>query len=40
VWCVGHWFGNTESAHGRAVMLRRLGGSLLLLCAIFLLTLR
>jgi hypothetical protein len=37
VWVVGHWFGNTESARGRAVMLRRLGGALLLLAAILLL---
>ncbi len=40
VWCVGHWFGNTERGRGRAVMLRRLGASLLLLSAIFLLTRR
>lgn len=40
VWTIGHWFGNTESARGRSVMLRRLGGSLLLLSAIFLLTRR
>ncbi len=40
VWGVGHWFGNTESAHGRAVMLRRLAGALLLLSAILLLTQR
>ena len=40
VWVVGHWFGNTEGAHGRAVMLRRLAGSLLLLSAIFMLTRR
>ena len=40
VWCVGHWFGNTERARGRSVMLRRLAGSLLLLSAIFLLTRR
>lgn len=37
VWMIGHWFGNTESAQGSRVMLRRLGGSLLLLSAIFLL---
>jgi len=40
VWVIGHWFGNTESEQGRRVMLRRLGGSLLLLSAIFLLTRR
>jgi drug/metabolite transporter (DMT)-like permease len=40
VWCVGHWFQNTESARGRGVMLRRLAGSLLLLSAILLLTRR
>jgi drug/metabolite transporter (DMT)-like permease len=40
VWCVGHWFGNTESTRGRSVMLRRLGGALLLLSAILLLTRR
>ena len=34
VWTVGHWFGNAERAHGRAVMLRRLAGSTLLLAAI------
>jgi drug/metabolite transporter (DMT)-like permease len=38
VWCVGHWFGNTERTRGRGVMLRRLAGSLLLLSAIFILT--
>jgi drug/metabolite transporter (DMT)-like permease len=36
VWTIGHWFGNIERTQGRAVMLRRLGGSLLLLAAIFL----
>ena len=40
VWWVGHWFGNTESGRGPAIMLRRLGGALLLLSAIFLLTRR
>jgi drug/metabolite transporter (DMT)-like permease len=40
VWTVGHWFGNTERARGPAIMLRRLAGSLLLLCAIFLLARR
>ena len=40
VWTVGHWFGNVERTHGRAVMLRRLGGSLLLLAAIFLIVQR
>lgn len=34
VWTIGHWFGNFERAHGRAIMLRRLGGSALLLVAI------
>jgi drug/metabolite transporter (DMT)-like permease len=34
VWTVGHWFGNVERAHGPAIMLRRLLGSLLLLAAI------
>ena len=34
VWTVGHWFGNTERAHGRAVMGRRLAASALLLAAI------
>jgi drug/metabolite transporter (DMT)-like permease len=38
VWTIGSWFGNAERGHGRAVMLRRLGGSLLLLAAIFLIT--
>lgn len=40
VWTVGHWFGNVEHAHGRAVMLRRLAGSLLLLSAIALIVRR
>ena len=40
VWAIGHWFGNTESAQGRRVMLRRLGGAMLLLSASFLLTRR
>ena len=34
VWSVGHWFGNAERTQGRAVMLRRLAGSALLLAAI------
>jgi drug/metabolite transporter (DMT)-like permease len=34
VWTIGHWFGNVERTQGRAVMLRRLFGSLLLLAAI------
>ena len=34
VWTVGHWFGNVERTQGRAVMLRRLAGSALLLAAI------
>lgn len=34
VWTVGHWFGNAERTHGRAVMARRLAGSALLLLAI------
>lgn len=38
VWSIGHWFGNTERAHGRGVMLRRLAASLLLLSAILLIT--
>ena len=40
VWTVGHWFGNIERSHGRAVMLRRLAGSALLLAAIALITQR
>ena len=36
VWTIGHWFGNVERAHGRAIMLRRLFGSALLLAAILL----
>ena len=36
VWSVGHWFGNAERTQGRAVMLRRLAGSALLLAAIVL----
>jgi len=36
VWTIGHWFGNAERGHGRAVMLRRFGGSMLLLAAIVL----
>lgn len=38
VWTIGHWFGNTERSHGRAVMVRRLCGSALLLAAIALIT--
>jgi drug/metabolite transporter (DMT)-like permease len=38
VWSIGHWFGNEERTRGRAVMLRRLFGSLLLLGAIALIT--
>jgi drug/metabolite transporter (DMT)-like permease len=34
VWTVGHWFGNAERSQGRAIMLRRLAGSTLLLAAI------
>jgi drug/metabolite transporter (DMT)-like permease len=40
VWTIGGWFGNVERAQGRAVLFRRLGGSLLLLAAIFLITRR
>jgi drug/metabolite transporter (DMT)-like permease len=40
VWTIGSWFGNAERAHGRAVMIRRLAGSLLLLAAILLITRR
>lgn len=40
VWAVGPLFGNTERGRGRAIMLRRLGGALLLLSAIFMLTRR
>ena len=40
VWTVGHWFGNVERTRGRAVMLRRLAGSLLLLGAIALIVRR
>lgn len=40
VWTIGPWFGNTERAHGRAVMTRRLAGSLILLGAIVLITRR
>ena len=36
VWTIGSWFGNAERGRGRAVMLRRFAGSLLLLAAIFL----
>lgn len=36
VWTIGHWFGNAERSHGRAVMMRRLAASLLILAAIFL----
>ena len=34
VWSIGHWFSNTERLMGRAVLLRRLVGSALLLAAI------
>ena len=34
VWTIGHWFSNVERTQGRAVMVRRLAGSLLLLAAI------
>jgi drug/metabolite transporter (DMT)-like permease len=40
VWTVGHWFGNAERMHGRAVMVRRFAGSLLLLGAILLIARR
>lgn len=40
VWTVGHWFGNVERTRGRAVMLRRFAGSLLLLAAIALIVRR
>jgi len=40
VWTIGHWFGNRESGHGRAVMIRRCAGSTLLLAAIFLIARR
>lgn len=40
VWTIGPWFGNTEREHGRAVMTRRLIGSLILLSAIVLVTRR
>ena len=40
VWTIGHWFGNAERMHGRAVMVRRFAGSLLLLGAILLITRR
>jgi drug/metabolite transporter (DMT)-like permease len=34
VWIFGHWFANAERTHGRAVMLRRLAGSALILVAV------
>jgi drug/metabolite transporter (DMT)-like permease len=34
VWCIGHWFQNREREVGRAVMIRRLLGSALLLFSI------
>lgn len=40
VWTVGHWFANVERTRGRAVMLRRFAGSLLLLAAIALIVRR
>jgi drug/metabolite transporter (DMT)-like permease len=36
VWTIGPWFGNAERGRGRAVMLRRFAGSMLLLGAILL----
>lgn len=36
VWSIGHWFDNEERAQGKAIMLRRLLGSALLLVAIVL----
>lgn len=36
VWTIGSWFGNAERGRGRAVMLRRFAGSMLLLGAILL----
>ena len=36
VWSVGHWFSNTEKSVGSAIMLRRLLGAALLLCAVLL----
>lgn len=36
VWAIGPMFGNLERDHGTRVMLRRLGGALLLLIAVFL----
>jgi drug/metabolite transporter (DMT)-like permease len=40
VWTIGHWFGNAERTHGRAVMIRRFAGSMLLLGAIVLIARR
>jgi drug/metabolite transporter (DMT)-like permease len=34
VWLVGHWWGNTERHAGRAVMIRRVAGAVMLLGAI------
>ena len=36
VWVFGHWLGNNEPSAGKAIMLRRLTGAVLLLAAIFL----
>jgi drug/metabolite transporter (DMT)-like permease len=36
VWVIGHWFDNSERAHGPRVMLRRLLGAAMLLSAVFL----
>jgi drug/metabolite transporter (DMT)-like permease len=38
VWTIGHWFGNFERTQGRAILIRRLCGSALLLVAIVLIT--
>lgn len=40
VWTIGHWFGNAERLQGRAVMMRRLWASMLLLAAIALIAVR
>ena len=34
VWCIGHWFANQESSMGKALLLRRLIGAVLMTCAI------
>ncbi len=36
VWVIGHWFANVEKQVGRAIMLRRLIGAILLLAAVYL----